>query len=136
MRVVRTAAAKMKQQMLKALKARTRLLVWAAAIAALSVGIGLPLMVQNAAAAGPTNLASITSTSAGTAPASYADVPDLSATVNVTDTDSVVLLIANIPCVLDSDHSTAEFRFADGGVREGPEMTLCFSHGDNKGSGG
>ena len=105
--------------MLKALKVHSRLLVWAAAIAALSVGIGLPLMVQKVTAAGPNILASITSTSAGTAPTIYAAVPDLSATVNVASTDSIVLLIANIPCVLDNGARTADFRFADGGDREG-----------------
>ena len=80
----------------------------------------------------PNLLASILSVTSGTAPASYADVPDLSAVVSVASTNSIILLIATVPVVL-SGQKSADFQFAHDGVREGPEMTLVYSDNVDEG---
>lgn len=86
----------------------------------------------------PNLLASITSQTSGTAPATYADVPGLSAVVNVASTNSIILLIAAVPIALDKggDHSSAKFQFADGGTREGPEQWMGYEDNTDSGLGG
>ena len=80
----------------------------------------------------PNLLASILSVTSGTAPATYANVPDLSAVVSIASTNSIILLIATVPIVLSAQDS-ADFQFAHDGVREGPEMTLVYSDNVDEG---
>ena len=71
-------------------------------------------------------LANVESTSAGTSPAAFADVPALSATVSIASTSSIVILVANVPIEVPGGDGSVEFRFAVDGVREGPYAT-CFA---------
>ena len=69
-------------------------------------------------------LASVTSNSSGAAPATYADMPDMtSGSVFVVDNDSVVMLIACVTLDAVNDN-TALLRFAVDGSRVGPELQI------------
>ncbi len=81
-------------------------------------------------------LLNIESVTSGTAPATYANVPSLSGTPTVGDSGSVVLMGANVPITLEATDKTADFQFADGGVREGPELTAQFTDNTDEGGGG
>ena len=68
-------------------------------------------------------LASIESSTAGSSPVSFADVTSLSATVSVASTGSIIMLVASVPHVPGEDR-VATYRFAVGGVREGPQVNI------------
>lgn len=68
----------------------------------------------------PNILANVELSTAASAPVAWADVLGLSAVVDVKNADSIILLLATIPLKSSSSIETAEFRFAVGGVREGP----------------
>lgn len=70
----------------------------------------------------PTLLANVESSSSGTAPAAFADVPALtSGSVIVASASSIILLVANMqPDSVPALRRVAEFQFAVDGVREGP----------------
>lgn len=68
----------------------------------------------------PNLLANVELSTAQAAPATWADVLGMSAVVDVESPDSVILLMATIPFRSAVSIDTAEFRFAVGGVREGP----------------
>lgn len=73
---------------------------------------------------------SLTGTGQNNAPGTYADVPSLSGalTTSVT-TNSVLWMLSHAQIELTGTDETADFRFAQGGTREGPEVTCGF--GDN-----
>ena len=68
----------------------------------------------------PNILANVELSTAQSAPVAWADVLGMSAVVDVKQTQSVILLLATIPLKSAVSIETAEFRFAVGGVREGP----------------
>ncbi len=71
-------------------------------------------------------IANIESQSSGSAPGTFADVPDLNTgSIAIASTASIILLTAVVPLVFESADRTAEFRFAVDGTREGPFVT-CF----------
>ena len=66
-------------------------------------------------------LANVSSSSAGTSPVSFADIPDFSATVSVASTSSIIVLMATVQQSNDGGgDQTTEFQWAVGGTREGP----------------
>lgn len=75
----------------------------------------------------PNILANVELSTAQSAPVTWADVLGLSAVVDVKSADSIILLLATIPLKSSSGVEIAEFRFAVGGVREGP-----FSQGQHE----
>ena len=68
----------------------------------------------------PNILANVELSTAQSAPVAWADVLGMSAVVDVKNADSIILLLATIPLKSSASIETAEFRFAVGGVREGP----------------
>ena len=83
-------------------------------------------------------LVDVISTSAGSAPAAYADIPDFSGAGTPQASGSVELFLGVVQTVApaDSAEETSDYRFADDGTREGPEMTLSFGDGSNAGDMG
>jgi hypothetical protein len=85
----------------------------------------------------PTLLANVESSTAGTAPAAFADVPALtSGAVIVASAASRIILIANMqPDSVLALRRVAEFQFAVDGVREGP-VALVYKQSTTGHTGG
>ena len=75
-------------------------------------------------------LTDLTLTSAHVVGGSFADITDMSATVSIVGTNSVVLLMMAVMAEIDGSDDIADYRFTVDGARAGPEVASMMDTAD------
>lgn len=105
-------------------------------ISSLDTGRDRTFQVIELLAAEVTVLVNVVSVTAQNAPTNYADITDFTTGAKTPAASGNIILFISTPSQLDEGDMVADFKFADGGTTEGPEMGLFWMDGVNLGAGG